>query len=175
MRLLTAIFLSISIPLNANILWCESEQSRFKHVIYLADDFIGGSSSSSRGTICERFMWFSDNAINTNINGKYDRSYPSMDSWINSVKKKKGRDCHRGTKEPSYYAWLPYGSSDNSRILYRKSLEFSAKLGRGFDFVSMSCRVSNENEIVLRWEELEKKQIDTNKRIAAKLESENQI
>lgn len=175
MRLLTAIFLSISIPLNANILWCESEQSIFKHVIYLADDFKGGSSSSSRGTICERFMWFSDNAINTKINGKYDRSYPSMNSWINSVKRKKDLSCHKGSKEPNYYAWLPYGSSDKIRILDRKSLEFSAKLGRGFDSVSMSCRVSNENEIVLRWEELEKKQIDTNKRIAAKLESENQI
>ena len=170
MRLLTAIFLSIPISLNANILFCESEQSIWKQALYLHDDFKSGSGSSSRGTICNRLMWFSDDGINTRINGKYDNSYPSMKSWIKSSKKKKGFDCNKGSKEPDYYSWLKFGDVN---ILYRKSLELSSQLGS--DRISLSCRILNENEIVLRWEDLEKKQIDTNKRIAAQLESENQI
>ena len=175
MKLFFILILSTSIPLNAAVLWCESEESIWKTVVHLSDNFKKKSSTNStiRGTICQKAMWFSDKGINTAITGKYDKYNPSIETWLKLAKKKNSLYCNTGSKESTYYSWL---DTSYHHMIDRKSLELTTR-ERVAPMIkrSLNCSVSSENEVKSKWKELENMQIITNKKISEENESENII
>ena len=175
MKIFLILILLTSFPISANFLWCESDQDNWKEVIYIADDFkekSGAAGTRTRGTICQKGMWFSNESINSAIDGKYNQYNPSIDTWVKAAKKRKYLYCSSASKEPTYYGWFQY-TTENWRSISRKSLEYYSKSGSTER--TLNCSISSEDEVKFKWKELEKMQLKTNKKIKNQIESNNVI